>query len=353
MLKVGLVGLPNVGKSSFFNLLTKTNVRVDLYPFTTIEKNIGIVQVPDERLKIIGDIIKPQKLTYATIEFIDIAGLVKGASQGEGLGNKFLSHIREVDLILHIIRAFDDSSIPHIYNSIDALRDLGIIENELALADLEIIKRSTEKMHKQVLSAEEKHRLKILDEVEQDLSKGNFISKLDKSDKKILKDLNLFVLKPYIYVLNCSDKSKINLETIPKFKDQNVFLFSVALEYGLDDFDDKEKLEIRKSLEFAEQGVHGIVEKCFQKLDLIRFYTIKGDESRAWAIEYNANIVEAASKIHTDMASGFIKAEVVQFNDLVMCGDFHKARETGHIRVEGKNYIVKDGDIILVKFSSR
>ncbi|MBS4015146.1 MAG: redox-regulated ATPase YchF [Candidatus Latescibacteria bacterium] len=351
MMKVGLVGLPNVGKSSFFNLLTEANVKVDLYPFTTIEKNVGIVVVPDERLKIIGDILKPPKLTYATIEFIDIAGLVKGASQGEGLGNKFLSHIRETDLILHIIRNFEDGSIPHIYNTIEPIRDLEIVESELALADLDIIKRNTEKLRKSAVSVEEKHHLKILDDLEDSLSKGFFSSKLESADRQLIKDLNLFVLKPCIYAINCSDKTKTDSEALLNLKDKNTFLFSIALEDGLDGFDEDEKLELRQSLGLAINGISGIVEECFKRLDLIRFYTIKGDESRAWAVPRHTNIVDAAGKIHTDMASGFIKAEVVQFNDLVACGDFHNAREAGHIRIEGKNYLVKDGDIILVKFA--
>lgn len=352
MMKVGLVGLPNVGKSSFFNLLTTANAKVDLYPFTTIEKNIGTVVVPDERLRFIGDILKPPKLTYATIEFIDIAGLVKGASQGEGLGNKFLSHIRETDLILHIIRNFEDGSIPHIYNTVDPIRDVEIVESELALADLDIVKRYTEKMHKQSLTVKEKHRLQLLDDLESNLSRGIFSMQIDAADKKLLRDMNLFVLKPCIYAFNCSDKFKIDLDILPKLKDKNTFLFSIALEQGFVDFSEPEKTEMRQNLGLAVNGISGIVEECFKKLDLIRFYTIKGDESRAWTIPRHTNIVEAVGKIHSDMASGFIKAEVMQFNDLQVCHDFNKARETGHMRIEGKNYIVKDGDVILVKFAS-
>jgi GTP-binding protein YchF len=352
MMKIGLVGLPNVGKSSFFNLLTRANAKVDLYPFTTIEKNVGIVVVPDERLKIIGDIIKPPKLTYATIEFIDIAGLVKGASQGEGLGNKFLSHIRETDLMLHVVRNFEDGSIPHVYNTVDPMRDIEIVESELALADLEIIKRNTEKLRKAATSIEEKHRLKILDDLELNLNRGFFQANLELANQQIIKDLNLFVLKPCIYAINCSDKTKTDVTVLPQLSDKNTFLFSIGLEDGLEGFEEQEKQEMRQSLGLAQDGISGIVEACFKKLDLIRFYTIKGDESRAWAIARNSNIVDAAGKIHTDMATGFIKAEVVQFSDLQTSGDFHKARETGHIRIEGKNYIVKDGDIILVKFTS-
>lgn len=352
MLKVGLVGLPNVGKSSFFNLLTRAQARVDLYPFTTIEKNVGIVTVPDERLKIISEILKPPKVTPATIEFIDIAGLVKGAHQGEGLGNKFLSHIREVNLILHIIRNFEDETIPHIYNTIDPIRDLEIVESELALADLEIINKQIEKQRKELHTAEDKHRLSILEYLKNNLAKEFSSIKLEPADYELVKDLNIFALKPVIYALNCSDKTKTDLTALPLLNNKKVYLFSVTLEQALEDFSEPEKIEMRQGLGLSAQGIGGIVEECFKELDLIRFYTIKGEESRAWAIKRGTNIVDAAAKIHSDMADGFIKAEVLQFNDLVTAGSFAKAKELGKVLVEGKNYIVKDGDIILIKFVS-
>lgn len=352
MMKVGLVGLPNVGKSSFFNLLTKASAKVDLYPFTTIDKNVGVVNVPDERLKIIGKILKPEKLTPATIEFIDIAGLVKGASKGEGLGNRFLANIRETDMILHIVRNFEDDSIPHIYNNVDAMRDLEIVESELAIADLEIIKKNLETLRKKVNSPEERHRLSVLERLEAELVKGLFSTQLDVADKLIIKDLNLFTVKPVIYALNCSDKIVTDLSVFDKLRNKDLFLFSAMLEQSLEDFQDTEKIEMRQSLGLAPNGIMGIVEECFRKLDLIRFYTIKGEESRAWAIPRGTHIVDAARKIHTDMADGFIKAEVIQFSELQKIGDYHKAKETGHVLVEGKNYIVKDGDIILIKFSA-
>ncbi|MEO0083260.1 MAG: redox-regulated ATPase YchF [candidate division WOR-3 bacterium] len=350
MMKVGLVGLPNVGKSSFFNLLTKANAKVDLYPFTTIEKNVGIAIVPDERLKIIGEIIKPQKLTPATIEFIDIAGLVKGASKGEGLGNRFLANIREVDLILHILRYFIDDTIPHIYNDIDPIRDLEITEAELAIADLEIIKKNIEVLKKKANTPEEKHRLAVLEFIEMNLQQGPFSLTLDPADREVIKDLNLFAVKPIIYALNCSDKTKTDISSLAKLNNKTIFLFSAALEESLVDFEPSERIEIRKSLGLSENGIEGIVEECFKKLDLIRFYTIKGDESRAWSVPRGTNIVDAAAKIHSDMARGFIKAEVIQFSTLQKYGDFNKAKEAGCVLIEGKNYVVKDGDIILIKF---
>ncbi len=353
MLKVGLVGLPNVGKSSFFNLLTQAHARVDLYPFTTIEKNVGIVTIPDERLNIIQQILKPPKVTPATIEFIDIAGLVKGAHQGEGLGNKFLSYIREVHLILHIIRNFKDETIPHIYNTIDPIRDLEIVESELALADLEIINKQIEKQKKELHTAEDKHRLGVLEYLKNNLVKEFAGLKLDPNDYELVKDLNLFVLKPVIYAINCSDKTKTDLKSFTVLNNKNVYLFSVSLEQALEGFSETEKVEIRLGLGLSAQGAEGIVEACFRQLDLIRFYTIKGEESRAWAIKRGTNIIDAAGKIHSDMAKGFIKAEVLQFNDLVSAGSFSKAKESGKVLVEGKNYIVKDGDIILIKFATR
>lgn len=352
MMKVGLVGLPNVGKSSFFNLLTKANAKVDIYPFTTIEKNVGMVIVPDERLKIIGDIIKPQKLTPATIEFIDIAGLVKGASQGEGLGNKFLANIRETDLMLHIIRNFEDNLIPHIYTNIDPMRDVEIVETELAIADLEIITKNLETFRKKANTPEERHRLSVLEHLESNLNKGLFSEAIEHTDRQIIKDLNLFTVKPVIYALNCSDRTRTDLSSMNKLQGKDTFLFSALLEQSLEGFEENEKIEMRQSLGLAPMGVAGIVEECFRKLDLIRFYTIKGDESRAWSIPRGSHVVDAAAKIHSDMATGFIKAEVIQFSELREIGNFNKAKETGHVLIEGKNYIVKDGDVILIKFST-
>ncbi|MCX8014378.1 MAG: 50S ribosome-binding GTPase, partial [candidate division WOR-3 bacterium] len=266
MMKVGLVGLPNVGKSSFFNLLTKANAKVDLYPFTTIEKNVGVAIVPDERLKIIGEIIKPQKLTPATIEFIDIAGLVKGASKGEGLGNRFLANIREVDLILHIIRYFIDDTIPHIYDNIDPMRDLEIVEAELAIADLEIIKKNVEILRKKANTTDEKHRLNVLEFIESNLQQGRFSFLLEPTDREAIKDLNLFSVKPVIYALNCSDKVKTDISSLAKLTNKTVFLFSAALEESSVDFEPLEQIEIRKSLGLSENGIEGIVEECFRKL---------------------------------------------------------------------------------------
>ncbi|MCS7258548.1 MAG: redox-regulated ATPase YchF [candidate division WOR-3 bacterium] len=351
MMKIGLVGLPNAGKSSFFNLLTKACAKVDLYPFTTIEKNVAVVSVPDVRLEVIKEIVKPAKVTYATIEVIDIAGLVRGAHEGEGLGNKFLSFIREVDLILHIIRNFEENCVPHIYETVDPLRDIEIVEAELAMADLEIVKRAIEKLSKQQKNAEDLHKLEVLKKIEGYLNQGVFTEKLSASECELLKDFNLFFTKPTIYVFNCSDKCSVDTQLREKFREKPAFFISVSLENNIDGFSEEEKAEIRESLGLFSKGPTGIIEECFTTLHLIRFYTIKGDESRAWAVPRNTNIVDAVRKIHSDMAEGFIKAEVVPFEYLKKCGSFIKAKESGFVRIEGKNYTVQDGDIILVKFT--
>jgi GTP-binding protein YchF len=350
MMKVGLVGLPNAGKTSFFNLLAQTNAKVDLYPFTTIEKNVAIVSVPDERLETIKELIKPERITYASLEVVDIAGLVKGAHEGEGLGNKFLSHVREVDLMLHIIRNFEESSVPHIYETIDPVRDAEIVETELAMADLEVIKRTREKLFKQIRTPEVSQRLELFTLLEKNLSEGKYSIELSLNERELLKDCNLFVLKPMVYILNCSNKNPLNSDCVRKFSHHSIFLMSVALENDLNGFSEEEKREIRKSFNLDPQGPLGVVEECFRRLNLIRFYTIKGQESRAWSVPRGTNIVEAVKKIHSDMAAGFIKAEVLKFEDLKVAGSFNKAKELGLVRIEGRNYSVQDGDIILVKF---
>jgi hypothetical protein len=351
-MKIGIVGLPNAGKSSLFNLLTKAGAKVDLYPFTTIEKNVGVVVVPDERLRRIGELLKPPKLTSATIEFVDIAGLVKGASKGEGLGNKFLSHIRETNLLLHLIRNFSDASIPHIYENVDPERDMEIVNTELAVTDLEVVERRLSTLVKEAKTPENQTRLHALEKVKKALSIGFQPLTLNHEELESIKEMGLFIVKPTIYALNCSDSTPVDINTMPKLKNQDVLLFSAALEEEIEDFSETEKHEARKELNLSEGGPAGIVQKCFTRLNLIRFYTVKGEESRAWSIPRGTKIVGAAGKIHSDFAEGFIKAEVVAFDDLAASGNFHLAKEHGKVRIEGKNYEVKDGDVILIKFKT-
>ncbi len=345
-MKVGIVGIPNVGKTSLFNLLTKCQAKVDLYPFTTIEKNIGIVCVPDERLEKICEITKPKIKTYATIEFVDIAGLVKGASEGEGLGNKFLSHIREADLILHLLRDFNNQ-IPHIYSSPNPERDLDICEMELALADLNIIENNLQKIGKVPTLKEEKE---AMIKVKEHLIRGEIDINLNEEERNLLKKYNLFVLKPRIYAVNADKNNGFDIEKYPKLKEKKPYIFSTALEEEIINLSEEEKKEYRKILNLNEEGIMGLVSECFRTLSLIRFYTIKGEETRAWSIKKGSKVSEAAEKIHTDIAKGFIKAEVINYKDLIEIGDYHKAKEKGLVRIEGRDYIVEDGDIILIRF---
>lgn len=348
-MRVGIVGLPNVGKSSLFNILTAGNARVDLYPFTTIEKNVGVVLVPDRRLDEIGRILRPEKLTQAHVEFVDIAGLVKGASQGEGLGNKFLGHIREADLVLHIVRAFGAGDIPHVLDTVDPDRDVDIVEAELAVADLDIVQKRLEHVRKEPKSPEQHLLLGALEHAEAALARGEHPG-LGHEESGALRDLGLVLAKPFIYAVNCSDNEPADPARFPRTAARTNLLFSAALEIGMADFSETEKTEMRRSLGLAPEGPAGIVSRCFAALDLIRFYTVKGPESRAWSAPRGITALEAATMIHTDIGKGFIKAEVVAHKDLVASGDFHACRDSGHVKVEGKNYVVQDGDVLLIRF---
>jgi len=348
-MKVGIIGLPNVGKSSLFNLLTAGSAKVDLYPFTTIDQNVGVVLVPDERLDRIAQILKPEKTTPAHVEFVDIAGLVKGASAGEGLGNKFLGHIREADLILHIVRAFSAGNIPHVFDSVNPDRDVAIVEAELAIADLAIVEKRLEHVRKESKTPEQQLLLEALEKLHSALARGERPS-LNPEQSRATRELGVILTKPVIYAVNCSDTEPADPSRFPKTVAKTGLLFSAALEAGMDDFGEPDRVELRRSLNLAPEGPAGIVNRCFDALRLIRFYTIKGTESRAWAAPAGTTALEAAFMIHTDIGNGFIKAEVVNYRDLVACGDFHVCREKGHIKVEGKTYVVQDGDVLLIKF---
>ena len=348
-MKVGIVGLPNVGKSSLFNLLTAGNAKVDLYPFTTIEQNVGVVLVPDDRLDRIAQILKPEKTTPAHIEFVDIAGLVKGASSGEGLGNKFLGHIREADLILHLVRAFSAGDIPHVLDTVDPDRDVAIVEAELAVADLAIVEKRLEHVRKEPKTPEQQLLLDALEKLHPALARGER-PVLNPDQSRIARALGLILTKPVIYAVNCSDTEPADPSRVPATTARTNLLFSAALEAGMGDFAEPDRVELRRSLNLASEGPTGIVTRCFEALRLIRFYTVKGTESRAWAAPAGTTALEAAFTIHTDIGNGFIKAEVVNYRDLVACGDFHICRDKGHVKIEGKTYVVQDGDVLLMKF---
>ncbi|MEO0085417.1 MAG: redox-regulated ATPase YchF [candidate division WOR-3 bacterium] len=349
-MKVGIVGLPNAGKSSLFNLLTHGNARVDSYPFTTIERNVGVVLVPDERLELIGRVLKPKKLTPAHIEFVDIAGLVQGASRGEGLGNKFLAHIREADLILHLVRDFPSADIPHVLDTNDPDRDAAIIEAELAIADLAVVERRLDHVRKEPKTPEQQLLLVALEKLAAALARGFEPPQLHPEEKNAVRDLNLFILRPVVFAVNCSDSESVDPGRFPRVAARSPLLFSAALEEGMSSLTSEERTELRTSLGLDPEGPAAIVNRCFAALDLLRFYTVKGDESRAWSAPRGTTALDAAFMIHSDIGSGFIKAEVITCSDLSATGDFAAARTLGRVKTEGRSYVVQDGDVLLIKF---
>jgi GTP-binding protein YchF len=334
-MKIGIIGLPNVGKSSLFNLLTTAHAQVADFPFTTIDRNIGMAPIFDKRLLNIAKITQSAKVTCAQIEYVDIAGLIKGASHGEGLGNTFLAHIRDVDLILHVIRCFSDPNIPHIDTIIAPDRDYDIVRTELYLSDLELIERRMEKMKK---NAEKKEEYGKLKKIQESLAQG-------KTLKNTTVSLPLISCKPEIIVLNV-DENKGFQSSI------DGYYVSVKLEYDIIDMGENEKRELRSDINVEASGLVGLVEQCCKKLSLITFYTIKGDETKAWLVPDKTRVQEAAGKIHSDMERGFIKAEVISYDVFMTGRGFSPAQHIGKARIEGRDYIVQDGDIILVKFKA-
>lgn len=332
-MKIGIIGLPNVGKSSLFNLLTQAQAQVANFPFTTIERNIGMAPIADDRLVEISSITQSPKTTYAQIEFVDIAGLIKGASEGEGLGNTFLSHIRDVDLILHVLRCFKDTSVPHTYTDISPQRDYEVVKAELFLADLEIVERRLRKIEKK---AESRVELVQLKDIHETLTKGHL-------PDKPMSGIPLITVKKEIEVLNLDENTRLTLD-IPGFK------ISIRMEEDIAEMTESEKRELRIDIGADPGGPAGLIDCCLKDLALITFYTVKGDETRAWLLPTGATALDAAGKIHKDMQEGFIKAEVVTYNDFVAAKGFSRAQHTGKTRIEGKEYIVQDGDIILIKF---
>jgi GTP-binding protein YchF len=332
-MKIGIIGLPNVGKSSLFNLLTHANALVAKFPFTTIERNVGVVIIPDERLDKIVEVTKSPKKTYAHIDFVDIAGLIKGASKGEGLGNKFLSHIRDVDLVIHILRCFSDSDIPHTDTELNPKKDYEVVRSELFLADLEIVERRMDKIKKKFEAREEFETL---------LRIKSALERAEIPQERIA-GLPLLTTIPEIIVLNFDEDGSFKT-------DFNGYRISVKLEEDIKDFSEQEKMELRREAGLEPEGTTGLLKLCLKRLSMITFFTIKGEESRAWLIESGTKVVDAGGKIHSDLKEGFIKAEVLRYEDLLRAGSFNNAHEQGLTKIEGKDYIVQDGDIILIKF---
>ena len=363
-LKAGIVGLPNVGKSTLFNAITKMNILAANYPFATIEPNVGIVTVPDERLAFLNELYKPKKLVPTTFEFTDIAGLVKGASKGEGLGNKFLSHIREVDAIVEVVRCFENSNITHVEGKIDPIRDIEIINTELILADLEIVENRISKIEKKAQTTKDKQtiqELAVLKKCQDALNKEQALRGLewDKEELEILSPFNFITLKKIIYAANVSedavslgdDEYTKKVEEYAAKEVSKVIVMCARLEEELSGLGDEEKEEFMKDLGIASSGLDKLIKATYDLLGLKTFFTSGEDECRAWTFKDGMKAPECAGIIHTDFQKGFIKAEVTSYNDLKELGSEKKVQEAGKLRLEGKEYLMQDGDICFFRFN--
>jgi GTP-binding protein YchF len=364
-MKLGIVGLPNVGKSTLFNSLTKAGAESANYPFCTIDPNVGVVTVPDERLALLGDFYHSKKVTPAVIEFVDIAGLVKGASKGEGLGNQFLANIREVDAIVHVVRCFEDTNVIHVDGSIDPIRDIETINLELIFSDLEILERRIAKVTKTArMDKEAAKELDFLQKIKKWLEDGKMAitMELENEDEEAwMGTYNLLTQKPVIYAANVAEDDLANdgadnahVQAVRKYaaeQNSEIFVICAQIEEEISELDEDERKMFLEDLGLKESGLEKLVKASYHLLGLMSFLTSGEDETRAWTIKIGTKAPQAAGKIHSDFERGFIKAEVVNYQDLLDCGSYAGAREKGLVRMEGKDYVVQDGDVILFRFN--
>ena len=363
-LKAGIIGLPNVGKSTLFNAITKKNILAANYPFATIDPNVGVVSVPDKRLEVLNDMYMPERLIGTQYEFIDIAGLVKGASTGEGLGNKFLANIREVDAIVEVVRCFDSKDIIHVEGTIDPRRDIEIVNYELILSDLEIIENRIGKIEKKAVTTNDKESLfevATLKKAKEVLDRGQMLRlvEFDEKEEKLLKNFNLITNKPFIYLANVSEDDLLSsgnkyvdeVREIASIENASVVLMCAKIESELAELDVESKEEFLKELGIANSGLDQLIHITYHMLGLKTFFTVGKDEVRAWTFKDGMKAPECAGIIHTDFEKGFIKAEVMSYDDLIACGSELKVKEAGKARLEGKDYLMQDGDICYFRFN--
>jgi GTP-binding protein YchF len=363
-MKLGIVGLPNVGKSTLFNAITKAGAEIANYPFCTIEPNVGIVAVPDERLDRLAEMYKPEKVTHTTVEFVDIAGLVKGASKGEGLGNKFLSHIREVDAIVHVVRCFEDSNIIHVDGSIGPARDIETINLELIFADLEMLEKRIDRTRKMMKSGDKKFQLELefLDRIKTTLESGLPVRSMQFTPEEQAQVDQIFLLtsKPVLYAANVSEgdlqsgssnRFLAELEALAVREGSEVLVICAKIEEEIAQLEEDEKAIFLEELGLKESGLDRLIKASYKLLGLMSFLTAGQPEVRAWTIVRGTKAPQAAGKIHSDFERGFIRAEIVAYNDLMQCGTYAAAREKGLVRSEGKEYVMQDGDVTLFRFN--